>query len=112
MKTVKLLAGAFFIAMMTGCSTKSMTSFYAPEIECLGVEYDGSQTLLTYGDGKNRNDAIEQAMKNAVHEVIFVGIRNGMEGCNMKPILTEVNAEEKYEDYFNAFFRDKGEFSY
>ena len=35
-------------------------------IKCMGVELDGSQTLRVQGYGRNRSDAKEQAMKNAV----------------------------------------------
>ena len=79
-------------------------------IRCMGVELDGSQTLRVQGYGRNRSDAKEQAMKNAVWAVIFDGIRNGAEGCNMRPLVTEVNAKERYEDYFNLFFADNGEY--
>lgn|SRR5574344_3166685 len=79
-------------------------------IRCLGVELDGSQTLRVQGYGRNRSDAKEQAMKNAVWAVIFDGIREGAEGCNMRPLVTEVNAKERYEDYFNLFFSDNGEY--
>ena len=79
-------------------------------IRCLGVELDGSQTLRVQGYGRNRSDAKEQAMKNAVWAVIFDGIREGAQGCNMRPLVTEVNAKERYEDYFNLFFADNGEY--
>ena len=79
------------------------------EAECLGVEGDGSQTIRAYGFGKDKDDAVEQAQKNAVYAVIFKGITKGS-GCNMKPLLTEVNAREKYEDYFDKFFKDDGPF--
>ena len=79
-------------------------------IRCMGVELDGSQTLRVQGYGRNRSDAKEQAMKNAVWAVIFDGIRDGAEGCNMRPLVTEVNAKERYEDYFNLFFADNGEY--
>ena len=69
---------------------------------------DGSQTLSVQGYGRNRSDAKEQAMKNAVWAVIFDGIKDGVEGCNMRPLVTEVNAKERYEDYFNLFFADEG----
>ena len=72
------------------------------------MELDGSQTLRVQGYGRNRADAKEQAMKNAVWAVIFDGIRDGVEGCNMRPLVTEVNARERYEDYFNLFFADNG----
>ncbi len=77
-------------------------------IKCMGVELDGSQTLRVQGYGRNRADAKEQAMKNAVWAVIFDGVKDGVEGCNMRPLVTEVNAKERYEDYFNLFFADNG----
>ena len=79
-------------------------------IKCIGTELDGSQTLRVQGYGRNRSDAKEQAMKNAVWAVIFDGIRDGVQGCNMRPLITEVNARERYEDYFNIFFADGGEY--
>lgn len=81
-----------------------------PSVKCIGVELDGSQTLRVLGYGKNRSDAKEQAMKNAVWAILFDGIRDGVAGCNMRPLLTEVNAHERHEDYFNAFFSDGGEY--
>lgn len=80
------------------------------ETECLGVEGDGSQTLRAWGFGKNKKDALEQAKKNAVYDVIFKGIRAGMAGCNTRPLINEVNARERHEDYFDKFFTDGGEY--
>ena len=71
-------------------------------------ELDGSQTLKSWGVGRNSFDAIEQAKKNAVNEVIFKGIRKGQAGCDTRPILVAGNAREKYRDYFFDFFVDKG----
>ena len=80
------------------------------ETECLGVEGDGSQTLRAWGFGKNKKDALEQARKNAVYDVIFKGIKAGVAGCNMRPLINEVNARERHEDYFDRFFMDGGEY--
>ena len=85
-----------------------MAGEYSYESECLGVEGDGSQTIKTFGFGNSRNDAIEQAKKNGVRDVLFKGIIKGKQECNMKPVVGEVNAREKYEDYFNKFFTDDG----
>ncbi len=87
---------------------KKTAGFYNYETECLGVEGDGSQTVRSYGKGRNREDAIEQAKKNAVRDVIFKGITKGNNECNSKPLLFNPNAREKFEDYFNAFFVDNG----
>ena len=98
------------IAVLSLTSAKAQTQPVSARssIRCMGVELDGSQTLRVLGYGRNRSDAKEQAMKNAVWAVIFDGIRDGVEGCNMRPLVTEVNAKERYEDYFNLFFTDNG----
>lgn len=87
---------------------QAQTGAQQQEVECLGVELDGSQTLRSKGKGKNKADAVEQAKKNAVWAVLFEGIHAGAAGCDMRPIVAEANAREKYEEYFNAFFRDNG----
>lgn len=87
---------------------KSTAGNYAYKTECLGVEMDGSQTLKAWGNGRNRSDAVDQAKKNAVRDVIFNGITEGKQDCNKRPLIFEVNAQEKYEDYFNKFFSDGG----
>jgi len=80
------------------------------DTQCLGVEEDGTQTLRAWGFGNKKKDAVEQAMKNAVRDVLFKGIKEGMDGCNMRPMITEVNARERYADYFNKFFADGGKY--
>lgn len=80
------------------------------DIECLSSELDGSVTVQVTGAGKNKSDAQEQAKKNAVFEIIFNGIHNGALDSNCKPLITEVNAREKHEDYFNKFFKDNGDY--
>jgi len=96
--------------LLFSCKT-STSSFYANETECLGVELDGSQTLKAWGKGKGRVDAAQQAKKNAVRDVIFKANFKGSKECNAKPLIFEVNAEEKYESYFNKFFADGGEYA-
>ena len=85
----------------------SNIGYYTIESECLGSELDGSITLRAWGTGRNRFDAVDQAKKNALREVIFKGIRKGSPECNQRPLLPEVNAEMKYEDFFNRFFSDR-----
>lgn len=52
------------------------------------------------GEGRNRADAVEQAKKNAVREVIFNGIHDGNSSCDQRPLLNIPNAEERYREYF------------
>lgn len=99
-------------AILGSCGTKktSLGAFYSFETECLGTEYDGSLTLRAWGEGNSKKDAVEQAKKRAVRDVIFVGITRGVSDYHMRPLVTEPNAAEKYQDYFNRFFSDGGEY--
>ena len=83
---------------------------FAQETECISKEMDGSLTLRVWGTGRNRTDALEQAKKQAVYDVLFRGVAKGNTDYTMRPILTEVNARERYQDYFDIFFMDRGEF--
>lgn len=96
----------------SGCrSSNDMGSYYDHATTILNWELDGSLTLRAWGEGRNRNDAIEQAKKNAVYEVIFHGIVNTGDAYTSKPIVTEINAREKYQEYFDRFFADGGAYS-
>ena len=67
--------GCLLLLVFAGCSSKkSVSSYHSFESECLAVELDGSETLRAWGRGKNRTDAIEQAKKNAVRDVLFKGV--------------------------------------
>ncbi len=116
MKATKSLTAILLLITLSISSCRTNTeianeyAFTSFETECLGVELDGSQTLRAWGKGKNKADAIEQAKKNAVKDVIFKGITAGSGECNKRALILEVNAQEKYEYYFNIFFRDGGEY--
>ena len=71
---------------------------------------DGSQTVKAWGKGRNRWDAIEQAKKNAINDVLFNGIYEGKQDCEKRPVVSEINARQKHEEYFNKFFTDAGEY--
>lgn len=100
----------FFLVVVSAISAQvpRTTGAFSHGTECVGVEGDGSQTVKAYGSGRNRLDALEQARKNAVRDVIFNGIRLGKPECEVKPVVSEVNAREKHERYFNTFFADDG----
>lgn len=106
MKKLFLMMAAVFTFAYADAQTQTVQS--RSSVRCMGTELDGSQTLRVQGYGRNRADAKEQAMKNAVWAVVFDGIRDGVAGCNMRPLVAEVNARERYEEYFNIFFADNG----
>lgn len=115
---LKLLALPLVALLLSAVSCKTATKVsneYAGyggyKTECLGIDPDGTQRLRTWGQGANKEQAMEQAKRKAVEAVIFSGIIDGVQGCNKRPLVNEVNAREKYEDYFNTFFRDGGAYN-
>lgn len=104
---IAILCVAGFV--VSSCKSPSVTAFYTFETECVTDPMDGSVVLRAWGQGATRADAVEQAKRQAVHDVIFKGIQKG--GCRFKPLLYEVNAEEKYQSYFNNFFGRDGAYA-
>lgn len=91
------------------CKSPSVGAFYTFETECMGNTMDGTVVLRAWGQGASRADAVEQAKKQAIHDIIFKGVQKGQ--CKFKPLLFEVNAEEKYQSYFDSFFSKNGAYT-
>ena len=108
MKSIPLLLLLIFLPSAKIIAQDKLGGNYNYETECYGAELDGSITVKAWGNGRNRSDAVEQAKKNAVRDVIFKGIQNGKSDCSRSPILLEPNAQERYQDYFFKFFADNG----
>lgn len=112
-KSLSILSLTAFLFVASCNTPKHVDSGYAytpSEVECLRNNNDGTQTVRAWGQGKNKVTAIENAKKNAVRTFLFSGINAGAGDCTKRPIVTEVNAEQKYENYFNRFFAPGGEF--
>lgn len=111
-----LLAGAVcaLAGIFTACKSPTVVdSSYGNaqfQVQCMGTDLDGSITVRSWGTASTRGQAIEQAKKNAVKAVLFDGITKGVSGCNQRPVVNTVNAWERYEDFFNRFFADGGQY--
>ena len=81
---------------------------YTQATQCLGTELDGSVTLKSWGNGRNNSDAVEQAKKQAVNDVLFLGIKSGASSCISSPIVIDKDVKSRNEDYFATFFSDNG----
>ena len=106
-----ILIAVGLIVGTTAVQAQRRATYQKQAIECMGVEGDGSQTLRVTGTSRNKADAVEQAKKDAVMAVIFDGIRGGLQGCDSRPLINELDARDKYDEYFNIFFMDKGEYT-
>ncbi len=104
---------AVVMTLMTSCGSKEkvvQTAAYREQpTECLGKAMDGSLTLKVWAKGTSRMEAIREAKKKAISEVLFQGI-SGSGDCNSYPVVDTPNARTKNEKYFNKFFDDGGGF--
>lgn len=98
-------------AALTSCRSVVTPALHSYATECLGVGFDGSQTLRVWASGRNKSDAIEQAKKKAVYDVIFTGIQAGGGECDAFPVVNEANARYKYQEYFDRFFAKGGSYT-
>ena len=110
MKKKSVFVIGISLILLSGCASKKITTaaFHNYNTECMGKSMDGSQTLRVWASGRNRANAIEQAKKKAVYDVVFTGITSGSGECNAYPVIDEANARKKYEEYFDTFFADGG----
>ena len=101
------------LTLLASCKSKEITTaaFHDYTTECIGKSMDGTQALRVWASGRNKADAIEQAKKKAVYDVVFTGIQVGGGECNAYPVIDEANARKKYEDYFDLFFADGGAYT-
>jgi hypothetical protein len=86
---------------------RSTSAYYSWETIFVKSEFGGSEVYKYYAGGKNKSESIEQAEADVLKNLIFKGI-SGAPDPN--PLIFEVNAEEKYRDFFNNFFSEKGEY--
>lgn len=104
-----LLLAVVFLAI--SCGIRTSQSYYDQGTQILRTEGGGTYVIRTSGNGRNAAKARQEAKKLAVYEVIFNGVPSASSTVSpLKPLLLEVNAKEKYQDYFNAFFADDGEY--
>ncbi|MEW7277651.1 hypothetical protein ABW636_03560 [Aquimarina sp. 2201CG1-2-11] len=106
---------AFFTCTISAQRKKRIankdTQEWRYDIECEGIAKQGSKLVKVWSYSKNPKFAIGQAMKNAVHGIIFKGYAGGGNGCTpFKPLARNVTAEKEHEAFFKSFFSDGGEF--
>lgn len=103
-----------FLLFSSVCfSQKNKTNYgnYEFETECFENNLDGTIVVKAWGlNNMNGKEALIEAKRKALNQIIFVGLHRGKNTCGDMPIVTENNARAKHEDYFNEFFKKNGEF--
>lgn len=110
---ISLLALTFIgcrhTVVLTKQPTKASQAFYNYNSKIISSELDGSYNIRAFGRARNAIAASEEARKQAVYDILFNGIQSSNSRISsLRPLLLEVNAKDKYENYFNAFFVDGG----
>nr|WP_321407211.1 hypothetical protein [uncultured Carboxylicivirga sp.] len=113
MKKIKLfvLVIGVLIAQKAVFAQKNIAGYYTYKTELLASELDGTLTVKAWGKGKNKKDAMHQAYKNAVYDVLFNGLNDKLNNRPVKALVLRVNAREYYNEYFNKFFQDGGDYN-
>ena len=122
MKTIKRIC-LLLVALATvlSCSTARQaaadkdTFQWRYEIEPVaGQARQGYILVKVWTYSKDKNIAVSQAGKNAVHGVLFKGVAAltdaGSRIPSQKPIITDSGAEERYSDFFKTFFAEGGKY--
>lgn len=111
MKKLSILFAALTLVFV-GCGPKRSQAYYDAPSQVLSANYDGSYVIRTQVRARNAAIAFTDGQRKAMQEVIFDGVKAANNGVtDLKPLCFDKNAREKYEDYFNAFFQDNGEWT-
>ena len=109
MKKFSIVIAAVAMMVLAGCGAKRSQAYYDQPSQVLSANLDGTYVIRVQVRSKDAVTAFTDAQRKAVQEVIFNGVKAGNNGISdLKPLCFDMNAREKYEDYWNAFFSDNG----
>ena len=109
MKRFSIILAALTAIIFTGCGPKRSQAFYTAPSQLLSSNYDGSFVIRVQVRARTAAIAFTDAQRKAVEEVIFSGVKSATNGVpDLKPLCFDMNAREKNEQYFRAFFQDNG----
>lgn len=115
MKTKRLLSIAAFIMVLCliSCRNKQIVSdsyaYFDFKPTLISASPSGLLTIRSWGTGPNKASAIKEAKKNAISSILFKGFDTS-NSYMAQPLINEVNARERYAEYFDRFFSDGGEY--
>ena len=112
MKKLSLFIAAAALCLFAGCGSRRSQAYYEKPSEVLSANHDGTYVIRVQVRAKDAGIAFTDGQRKAVQEVIFDGVKAANSSItDLKPLCFDLNAREKHEDYFNAFFADKGEWT-
>lgn len=111
-QAIKITLAAALVILLASCGARKSQASYDYKSKVLSANYDGTYAIRTQVRARNAAIAFTDAQRKVVNEVIFDGVEAGSNGVEaLKPLVFDKDAREKHEDYFNAFFRDGGDWT-
>ena len=111
-RTVLFLAIVLTAVLLAGCGQQRSQAYYDQPSQVMSATAEGTYIIRVQVRAKDAVVAFKEAQRKVVKEVIFDGVKSANGGISdLKPLCFDMNAREKYEDYWNAFFSDEGPWS-
>ena len=108
-RTILFLAMALTALLLAGCGQQRSQAYYDYESKVIQAHNDGSYVIRAWGRSRNAAMSYDVAQIQALQDVIFKGVQPASSNIQpLKPLCFDMNAREKYEDYWTAFFSDNG----
>ena len=109
MKKLSIILAAAALIVLAGCGPRRSQAYYDQPSVVMSATAEGTYVIRVQVRAKDAVVAFDEAQRKVVREVIFDGVKAGNSGISdLKPLCFDMNAREKYEDYWNAFFSDNG----
>ena len=109
MRKLSILLAVMTAFIFAGCGAKRSQAYYDQPSVVLSSTSEGTYVIRVQVRAKDAVVAFSEAQRKVVREIIFDGVKAGNSGVSdLKPLCFDMNAREKYEDYWNVFFSDKG----
>lgn len=108
-KSLYILVIGLIGLMLAGCGTRKSQSYYDYSSKVIQAHADGTYAIEAWGRARNATMSYDVAKKQALQDIIFKGVQPASSNIQpLKPLVYDMNAREKYEDYWNAFFAEGG----
>lgn len=108
MKNAFKLIYLFSILLFVSCNHRTTSAYYNWETIFIKSEYGGAEVYKHYAAGRNLDESTKQAEIDILKNILFKGVNGAPDS---RPIIFEVNAEEKYRSFFTTFFSENGQYT-
>lgn len=98
--------------MLIGCKSKLKTrelGAYTYKTSAVSI-VDSKLLVSSFGQGRTKKECLDNAIVNALRDVVFKGVSDGNPNTKQPPILGRVDAEKTHGEFFNSFTSSSGKY--